>query len=81
MSPKIHNLTLGQKNFLINTKEFSSTNRYENKPSIEKFIFIILTLFILKVIGEYLGREFTRIKTEREKIEKGEDRTYSKMGY
>ena len=81
MSPKIHDLSIGQKNFLLNTKEFSSTNRYENKTSIEKIIFIILTLFILKVIGESLGREFTRIKTEREKIEKGEDRTYSKMGY
>ena len=81
MSPKIHNLTLGQKNFLLNTKEFSSTNRYENKTKIETIIFIIITLFILKVIGEHFGREYLRAKTEREKIEKGEDRIYSKMGY
>lgn len=66
MSPKIHNLPLGQKNFLLNTKEFSSVNRYETKTNFSKFILVILTLFILKMTGELIGNSIGKKSSETE---------------
>lgn len=75
MSPKIHNLSLGQKNFIINTKEFSSVSRYEKQTNLSRFVIIILTLFILKMMGELFGNAIGKESSEGEadmgfKIEK-----------